>query len=204
MEFSVIYSCLGKGKVFSDNSNLTNLVDIPCQYENGKWSICASHGLYTLFRKTFLLFHTALIKCFICSRVVGILNSTWCNNSCRVDQELGQGDFYNSIRKKFTSFQFIYYLFAKNKSNHKKNHAYLNLIFSICHRFHICRLVKLLFLSLFPVSSPPSTTTWRLPHSSSMNSSLGKSTRFPIPSIRRTKIADLVEECLNQHVLNRL
>ena len=32
----------------------------------------------------------ALLKCFICSGV-GILDSLWCNNSCRAYQELGQG-----------------------------------------------------------------------------------------------------------------
>ena len=52
-----------------------------------------SDGVYTLFKKTFLPFHTALLKCFICSRVA-ILDSPWCNNSCRGYQELGQGDFY--------------------------------------------------------------------------------------------------------------
>ena len=52
-----------------------------------------SDGVYTLFKKTFLLFHTALLICFICSRVA-ILDSPWCNNCCRGYQELGQVDFY--------------------------------------------------------------------------------------------------------------
>ena len=40
-----------------------------------------------------LLFHTALLKCFICSRVA-VLDSPWCNNSYRGYQALDQGDFY--------------------------------------------------------------------------------------------------------------
>ena len=36
---------------------------------------------------------------------------------------------------------------------------------------------------LFLVSYPSLTTTLRFPHSSSMNISLGKSIKFPIPSI---------------------
>ena len=38
--------------------------------------ICVSEGLYTLFKKLFLLFRTALLKCFIYSRV-GILDSSY-------------------------------------------------------------------------------------------------------------------------------
>ena len=75
MQSSMIYPCFDKGNIFCDNSNLTNLVGIQNQHENGKL-MCVSHGLYTLFRKTFLLAHTALLKCFICSRV-GILDCPW-------------------------------------------------------------------------------------------------------------------------------
>ena len=51
-----------------------------------------SDGVDTLFKKTFLLFHTALLKCFIWSKVAS-LDSPWCNNSYRDYQKLGQGDF---------------------------------------------------------------------------------------------------------------
>ena len=36
MEFCIISPCLGKGKVFSDNSNQTNLVDVQSLHKNGK------------------------------------------------------------------------------------------------------------------------------------------------------------------------
>ena len=36
MEFSNISLCLGKGKDFSDNCSLINLVDVQSLYENGK------------------------------------------------------------------------------------------------------------------------------------------------------------------------
>ena len=69
-----LFSCLdygifGKGKVFSKICNLSNLVDIQRKHENDK-RITYSDGLYTLFKKVFLLFHTALLKCFIYSREV--------------------------------------------------------------------------------------------------------------------------------------
>ena len=90
------------------------------------------------------------------------------------------------FRKSFSSFQFIYYLPTKNNViNHKKNHAYLNLLYINYHRVDIYRLATsdFFFLLIFLFSSPPSMITLRFPHSSSMNNSLGKSTKFPILSI---------------------
>ena len=49
MELSIISPCLVKGKVFSDNSNLKNLVDVQHFHEDGKLIICVSDGVYTLF-----------------------------------------------------------------------------------------------------------------------------------------------------------
>ena len=162
-------------------------------------------GFILCLKKTFLLFHTALLKCFIYSRV-GVLDSPWCNNPCSAYQELGQGDFYSFDQEKVT-FLLIYSLHTHKKCNQKKNHTYLNLVYSICHRVDIYRLVKLLtfsfcYLLLFLVSHflviiyiisvicyyfcyyyLLSTITLRFPHSSSMNISLGKYVKFPIPSI---------------------
>ena len=148
--------------------------------------LCVSDGVYTLFKKTFLLCHTGLLKCFIYSRV-GILDSPWCNNPCRAYKELGQGDFYSSNQEK-VPILLIYLLPTHKKYNHKKNHTYLNLDYSLCHKVDIYRLLKLLtssfcYLLLFLVSYPPSTTTLKFPHSSSINIRLSKSIKFPIPSI---------------------
>ena len=90
------------------------------------WIIRFSDGVCTFFKKTFLLFKMALLKCFICSRV-GILNSPWWN-SYSFDQEK-------------VPFLLIYLLPTKYN---KKNHTYLNLVYSICHRVELYRLVKLL------------------------------------------------------------
>ena len=84
----------------------------------------------------------SILKRFICSRV-GILDSPWCNNSCRAYRELGQGDFYYSIRKKLPCPS-IYLQPGQKRYYGKKNHAYLNLVYSNCHRVNIYRLVKLL------------------------------------------------------------
>ena len=67
MEFTIISPCLGKGKRFYENSNLINLVDTQRLPDNGKWII--PDGVCTLFKKTFLPFHTAALKCFIYSGV---------------------------------------------------------------------------------------------------------------------------------------
>ena len=67
-------------------------------------------------------FHTASLKCFIYSRV-GISDSTWRSN---------------------LPFLLIYLVLIHKKCNHKKNHTYHNLVYSICQRVDIYRLVKLL------------------------------------------------------------
>ena len=90
------------------------------------------------------------------------------------------------FRKSFSSFQFIYYLPTKNNVIIRK--IMLNLLYVIYHRVDIYRLVTsdFFFLLIFLVSSQPSMIFFfslRFPHSSSMNISLGKSTKFPIQSI---------------------
>ena len=80
--------------------------------------LCVSNGVYTLFKKTFLLFHKALLKFFIYSRV-GILDFPWCNNPYRGYQELGnQGDFY-SFNEEKVSFLLIYLQPTKNVTARK-------------------------------------------------------------------------------------
>ena len=46
-----ITSCLRKGKLFADNSNLTNLFEVQSLHENGRWIKYVSDGFYTLFNK---------------------------------------------------------------------------------------------------------------------------------------------------------
>ena len=81
-------------------------------------------------------------QCFTYSRV-GILDSLWCDNPCRIYQALVQGDFYSFDQEKFP-FLLIYLLPTHKKCNHKKNHTYLNLVYSIVQRVNIYGLVKLL------------------------------------------------------------
>ena len=131
--------------------------------------------------KIFVLFPTAFLKCFIWNRI-GMLDSLWCNNSYLAYKELGQGNFYEEA-----PFTLSHLHSTAEKCNHKENNAYLNLVYSICHRVNIYRLVKLLTsffcYDFYLVSSLPSTTTLRFSHFSSMNIiSPGKSTKFPIPS----------------------
>ena len=46
MEFSIISPRLGKGKSFSNISNLMNLGNVQILHENDKWIICFWRGLY--------------------------------------------------------------------------------------------------------------------------------------------------------------
>ena len=64
-----LFYCLGHGVwynvsmfclFFSDSSNLTNLIEIQRWHQSGKWIISVSNGVYTLFRRRFLLFQTQL------------------------------------------------------------------------------------------------------------------------------------------------
>ena len=89
----------------------------------------------------------------------------------------------------------IYLLPTYKKCDCKKNHAHFNLHFQFFIG-DIYRLVKLdfLVLLLFLVNYPPSMTTLRFQHSSSMNISLGKSMKFPVPVI-------LILSCSSSNVL---
>ena len=139
MEFSIIYPCFGKGNILSENSNLKHLVDI--QHENGKWMICVSHGVYTLFRKIFLLLHTALLKSFICSRV-STLDCPWLQQFLSRLPSIRSRWFLPFDQNSFLSFNL--FTTYPQKSNHNKNRAYPNLVYSFFHGFDIYRLVKLL------------------------------------------------------------
>ena len=99
----------------------------------------------------------------------------------RAYQELVQGDFY-SFDQEIVFFLLIYLLPTQKKCNGRKNHTYLNLVYSICQRVDIykaCKTFDFFFLLLFLLSSPASTTALRFPHySSPMNISLGKAIKF--------------------------
>ena len=64
MDFSIIFPCLGKAKVSTANSNLTNLDNVQRLHENIKWIICVFDVVYTLLTKTFLLFHIFFVNMF--------------------------------------------------------------------------------------------------------------------------------------------
>ena len=123
----------------------------------------------------FIFCLTALLKCFAYSQI-GILDYPWCNSPCGAYQELGQGDFYSFDQK------FIYYLPTKNVSARQ---TILTSILSIAFVTEwtsiACKTSDFPFLLLFLVNYPTSTTTLRFPYSSSINISLGKSIKFPIP-----------------------
>ena len=129
--FSIISPCFGKGKDFSNNSDIQHL------HENGNESYVLLMGFILCF-ETLSCYSTQLFKkCFTCSSVTAcILDSRWCNNSCRTYKELGQGYFYYSIRKKIPSI-LIYLQPTPQKCYHKKKYTYLNLVYSICPRVNI-------------------------------------------------------------------
>ena len=140
-------------------------------------TLCISDGVYTLFKKMFLLFDTALLKCFVYTRV-GILDYPRCKNPCCAHEELGQGDFYSFDQK------LINYLPTKHVTARTTIlFSILSIAFAQSGHLQACKISGFLFLLLFLINYPPSKTTLRFPHSSPMNISLGKSVKFPIPSI---------------------
>ena len=54
----------GLSQSFSDNSNLTNLVENQRLHENGKLIVCVSNGVYILFKRSFLAASHCFIKLF--------------------------------------------------------------------------------------------------------------------------------------------
>ena len=142
-----LFSCLGygtfgKGKVFLKTltSQTQWLFNVSMKTIN---NVFLTRFILCL-KKAFLFFQTALLKCFIYSRVRTI-DSPWCINSCRAYQESGQGNLYSFNQEKVP---FLIYLQPTHKKcNHKKNRDYLNLVYSICHRVDIYGLVKLLTFS---------------------------------------------------------
>ena len=86
--FSIISPCFSKGKDFSDNSDIQHL------HENGNESHVLLMEFILCFKKLSCYSTQPFKKCFTCSSVaVFILDSRWCNNSCRTYKELGQGYF---------------------------------------------------------------------------------------------------------------
>ena len=132
--------------------------------------MCFWVGLY--FLKTFLLFHTVLLKCFIYSRVTVpyILHGI----TTPVAPTMNWGNVISIllIWKKFPFFQ------PKQKKNLLQGKSCLlnwitiirmlidQTINNICHGVDNCRLVK---------RSPASTNTLRFQNCSLMKTSLGKS-----------------------------
>ena len=104
--------------------------------------------------------------------------STRLFKKCFIYKELGQGNFYYWIRK------FIYNLPKKNVTAIKimlTSISYIAFVTEL-YRLQASKTSELFFLLLLLVTYSPSTTTLRFPHSSSINISLEKSTKFPIPS----------------------
>ena len=111
-----------------------------------------------------------------CLQQSGYLDYPWCNDPYCTRPGSGQGGFYSFDQK------FVYYLPTKNVTARK---TIITSIFPIAFvtEWTSIDLQDFLFLLLFLINYLPSKATLRLPHSSSMNISLGKSIEFPIPSI---------------------
>ena len=135
-----------KAKLLQVTLNLTNLANIQHLHENGKWIKCVLTE-YILYWKMFLLFHTALLKCFILQPIYGILYSSWCNNSCRTYHELRQGDFYSFDLEKVPFYS--NYLLPTQKKNQPQEKS------SLSNWFTIIRM-----LSDETISSILSVTVW--------------------------------------------
>ena len=78
---------------------------------------------FSYLKKHLLAAPHCFMKIFCSQQSQGTLVSLWCNNSCRVKQELNQDDFFSFDWKKCSFLSFITY--PQEKSNNKNNHAYL-------------------------------------------------------------------------------
>ena len=98
------------------------------------------------------MFLTGFILCLknVCAIPYGFikmfpLQQSRCLRFSMVQQFLSclQGSFYSFDQKK-VPFLLIYLLPTHKKCNHKMNHTYFNLVYSVCQREDIYSLVKLL------------------------------------------------------------
>ena len=117
-------------------------------------NICISNGVYTLLKK---------ISCYSTQLFSNVsFEKSRHRRFSMVQQillrykELGLGGFYYSIRKKLPSPS-IYLKPTTKKYYRKKNHAYLNLMYSICHIVNIYRLGKSTKFPMLSISIPSSS-----------------------------------------------
>ena len=147
---------MDKGKVFSDNSNLTNLVDVKRLYKNSKWIMCFWRGLCFALKDFLLVPH-----CFVSLAVeLRYLRLSMIQQFLSRLPKIGSRWFLFIWSGKSSLIFKLFTTYPQEKSNHKKNHAYLDDLqystcflkkqshsYSICHRVDIHRLAKRLISS---------------------------------------------------------
>ena len=137
----------------------------------------------------------AALHCFInLYQSEGISDYPWWNNSNRAYQELDQSDFCSSDQKNISCFS---YLLGSKKSQEKPclpdwfpiniplvTEEILSPTTFVTEWTSIgyCKTSDFFWL-IFPIRSSPSLATMRFPHSSSINKSLGESSKFPVSSL---------------------
>ena len=132
-----------KVKVFSDNSNLTNSVDVQSLHENDKW-VCVPNRIHSLFKKQFCCFTLLYWN-------ISFIASLKYLRFSKVQQFLLR--LPRTRSRWFPCYSFPSYLHKKSK--HKKNYACRklfhniphvfwkkNLNFSIFHRVNNHKLIK--------------------------------------------------------------
>ena len=152
-----------------------------------------SHGVYTLFRKTFLLLHAALLKCFIHRASSFFIKQQLLSYLARIRSRQCLCILLKKVFLRFKSFT----AYTQEKSNLKRNHDYLT-----GPQYFTCLLKKYSHLQLSSQTGHPqgcktpvfffvvvnifstfSTINQLLWDSSSMNTSLGKSSMCPMSFI---------------------
>ena len=129
--------------------------------------------------------------------IYGILYSLWWNNSSDVTKSKRFLFSLSDQKKKIPLFEVNYHRLTRKiilmSRIHNISHSYWRniLAYSICHKVDmcdwvVCKTSDFNFWLIFLVSSIPSTNTLRSPHSTSINTSLRKSSKFPMSSISRS------------------
>ena len=160
-------------KVSTVNSDLTNFVDVQRLHENIKWIVFLTRLSYNLFTKTLLLFRISLLKRFTYRRVSTPKILRGAMNPIMLTKKHVKTISDHFINKKLPCSQVIYCLLTRKIYSQEKS-CWLRIFHMLVEKMFLpvayvtewtCETSGFFFIIIFLVSSPTSTTIFRLQNS---------------------------------------
>ena len=160
-------------KVSTVNSDLINFVDVQRLHENIKWIVFLTRLSYNLFTKTLLLFRISLLKRFTYRRVSTPKILRGAMNPIMLTKKHVKTISDHFINKKLPCSQVIYCLLTRKIYSQEKS-CWLRIFHMLVEKMFLpvayvtewtCETSGFFFIIIFLVSSPTSTTIFRLQNS---------------------------------------